>query len=221
MTRLALPSPVRTFLLSEQLWWLLPTPTTVYLNRERVHQPSSVPALPATAWSRRERHTLLASSEERLRNIEGKGPGLATVSAVIVGAVLLAITGGWNEGALPARILLTLAAFYAFLSLLMPLYLVGPLARETVGLADLEAAVASEDAEEALANSAATAAMKNDLRNLRLTNLLDAARRELAYALALVVLWTLLVPVTGVLKRDSAASSQQQTRSGQGETPAK
>jgi hypothetical protein len=81
--------------------------------------------------------------------------------------------------------------------------------------------VASEDAEEALANSAATAAMKNDLRNLRLTNLLDAARRELAYALALVVLWTLLVPVTGVLKRDSAASSQQQTRSGQGETPAK
>jgi hypothetical protein len=37
--------------------------------------------------------------------------------------------------------------------------------------------------DEFIAVRAASAAMKNDLGNLRLTNLLDAARRELGYAL--------------------------------------
>jgi hypothetical protein len=50
-----------------------------------------------TECSRRERRALLTASEERLRNIEGKGPGLATVSAVIVAVILLAIAGGWRE----------------------------------------------------------------------------------------------------------------------------
>jgi len=215
MKRRSLPSAVRGFLLSEPVWWLFPTPATWYLNSERVREPAQVPALPKTDWSRRVRHALLASSEERLRNIEAKGPGLATVSAVIVGAVLLAITGGWDESTLSARVVLGLAAFYAFLSLLMPLYLVGPLGRDTVHVKELKAAAASDDAEGTLADSAASAAMRNDLRNLRLTNLLDAARRELSYAFVLVALWVLLVPVTGALRRDSSSTLQHRSTTAQ------
>jgi hypothetical protein len=152
-------------------------------------------------WSRREQRALLNSSEERLRNIEGKGPGLATVSAVIIGALLLAITGGWHQSELPARAILVLAVVYGILSLGMPLYLVGPMRRHTVHVAEIEAAAVTDDPEQALANQAAAAAMQNDLQNLRLGNLLDAARRELAYALVLLILWGLLVPATGALRR--------------------
>lgn len=189
-------------LLSEQVWWLVPTPATLYLNHARVREAMKVPELTEGDWSRRERRALLISSEERMRNLEAKGPGLATISAVIVAAVLVCITGGWDESMTLARIILVLAAVYAVLSLLMPLYLVGPLRRDTVHTAELEAAARAKDAEEALAASAAKAAMNNDLRNLRLANLLDAARRELSYSLALLLLWVILVPGVGVLKCD-------------------
>jgi hypothetical protein len=56
--------------------------------------------------------------------------------------------------------------------------------------------------EEVPAARSADAAMQNDLQNLRLANHLHASRRELAYALMLVVLWVLLVPVTGALRGD-------------------
>jgi hypothetical protein len=161
-----------------------------------------MPSLPATEWSRRERRALLDSSEERLRSIEGKGPGLAAVSAVIVAAALVAITSGWNESTTTARIILALAAVYAASSLVMPLYLVGPLRRDTVHVAELDAAAQTDDPEEALAKGAADAAMSNDLRNLRLSNLLDAARRELSYTLLLLLLWALLVPATSVLRHN-------------------
>jgi hypothetical protein len=67
-----------------------------------------------------------------------------------------------------------------------------------VHVADLEAAAQDARPEEVLAARSADAAMQNDLQNLRLANHLDASRRELAYALVLVVLWALLVPATGV-----------------------
>jgi hypothetical protein len=85
----------------------------------------------------------------------------------------------------------------------MPLYLAGPVKRETLHVADLQDAAGDEDPEEGLADRAAQAAMRNDLRNLGLVNLLDAARRELFYTFALLLLWGLLVPATGVLRRQS------------------
>jgi hypothetical protein len=197
-----MPQPLARLLLSEPFWWLVPTPATLYLNHARVREPMKAPEFSASDWSRRERRALLTSSEERMRNLEAKGPGLATISAVIVAAVLVCITGGWDESTTLARIILVLAALYAVLSLLMPLYLVGPLRRDTVHIAELEAAAQAKDPEEALAASAAEAAMSNDLRNLRLSNLLDAARRELSYALALLVLWVVFVPGLGVLEHD-------------------
>ena len=197
-----MPEPARRLFLSATFWRLFPTLATLYLNWDRVREPMKMPSLPATDWSRRERRALLDSSEERLRSLEGKGPGLAAVSAVIVAAVLVAITSGWDESTAPAHVILALAAVYAASSLVMPLYLVGPLGRDTVHVAELDAAAQTDDPEEALAKGAADAAMSNDLRNLRLSNLLDAARRELSYTLLLLLLWTLLVPATSVLRHN-------------------
>jgi hypothetical protein len=196
---------VHALLLSEPVWRLFPTLGTLYLNRHRVREPVRLPDLPQNEWSRSQRHDLLTFSEERMRNIEAKGPGLATVSAVIVAAVLLAIIGGWDESTGVARAILVLTALYTAFSLLMPMYLVGPLKRDTVHLRSIETAARADDPEEALAHFAAEGAMRNDLRNLRLANLLDAARRELAYALALLLLWVVLVPVTGLMRKDDTA----------------
>lgn len=203
MTSPSVPAWLDRVLLSEPVWWVLPTPTTYYLNRVRVTTPTDMPDLPAADWARQERHNLLSGSQDRLASIEGKGPGLATVSAVIVGAVVLALASGWQESMWPGRLLLVLAAVYGGFSLLMPLYLVGPIKRETLDSADLQDAGGDEDPEERLADRAAQAAMRNDLRNLRLANLLDAARRELLYTFALLLLWGMLVPATGVLRREA------------------
>ena len=90
---------------------MLPTPAIVYLNRARVTTPVEIPAMPKSEWSQRERRALLDRSEDRLRNIEGKGPGLAAVTAVVAAAVLLALTG-WGESDWPARALLVVATLY-------------------------------------------------------------------------------------------------------------
>ena len=204
MKRLALAGVARRMLLSATFWRVLPTPATLYLNWARVREPVTPPSLPVAEWTHRERRALLDRSEDRLRSLESKGPGLAAVSAVIVAAVLIAITTGWTESTALARLILVLAALYTVLSLLMPLYLVGPLKRDTVHVAELVAAAQASDPEESLSRSAVEAAMRNDLRNLRLSNLLDAARRELGYALVLLLLWALLVPVSGVLRHEQS-----------------
>jgi hypothetical protein len=203
MTKPSVRDRLDRVLLSEAMSWILPTPATYYFNRVRLKKPMDMPDLPAGDWSRQQRRNLLSGSEDRLRNIEGKGPGLATVSAVIVGAVVLALASGWHESTWLGRLLLVLAAMCGGLSLLMPLYLVGPIERDTLHVADLQDVAGDEDPEEGLADRAARAAMRNDLRNLGLVNLLDAARRELSYTFALLLLWGLLVPATGVLRRQS------------------
>jgi hypothetical protein len=200
-----LSAGIRKGLLSERLWRVLPTPAIFYLNRTRVTTPTEVPDMPDNEWSRRERRSLLSRSEDRLRNIEGKGPGLAAVTAVIAAAVLLALTG-WGESEWPAKVLLALAVFYVALSLCTPLYLVGPLTRHTVTVEDLEDAAGDQRPHELLAARSAEQAMQNDLQNFRLANHLDASRRELAYALALVIVWALLVPVSTILRTDSPTS---------------
>lgn len=205
MRRPEIPRVIHRALLSQKFWWILPTPAIFYLNRARLRKPAEMPTLPLGDWSRRERRMLLTASEDRLRNLEGKGPGLATITAIVVAAVLVAFTTGWNESTTPARVILVFASIYALLSLLMPIYLVGPLRRDTVHLAELGAAAVADDPEEAIAQSAADAAMNNDLRNLRVANHLDAARRELYYALALFLVWVLLVPATGLLRQAAGA----------------
>jgi hypothetical protein len=197
-----LSAGVRKVLLSERLWRVLPTPAIFYLNRTKVTTPAEVPAMPDEEWSRRERRSLLSRSEERLRNIEGKGPGIAAVTAVIAAAVLLALTG-WGESEWPAKVLLALAVFYVALSLCTPLYLVGPLTRHTVTVEDLKDAADDPRPQELLSARSAEQAMQNDLQNVRLANHLDASRRELSYALVLVIVWALLVPVSTVLRMDS------------------
>ena len=192
----------RRVLLSETLWLIFPTVGAFVLNRLCLREPRRPPALPSSDWSRRERHALLTNSEERRRNLEGKGPGLATVSAIVVAAVLIAMTEGWNASHPAGRTVLVIAAVYAGFSLFTPIYLVGPQKRDVVDIRDLERAARAPAPEDSVATRAAMAAMQNDLRNLHLANLLDAARRELSYALGFLLLWVVLVPVTGALRHD-------------------
>lgn len=202
---------VQALLLSAFAWRMLPTPAIFYLNRKRVREAAPVPQLPATEWSRHERRSLLDRSEHRLQNIEGKGPGLAAVTAVVAAAVLLALSG-WGRSDGVAKALLVLATLYVALSLCTPLYLVGPLTRNTLTAEDLADVAENDSAEEFLAVKSADLAAANDLQNIRLANHLDASRRELAYALAIIIVWALLVPVSGVLRRDafSVASEARQ-----------
>jgi hypothetical protein len=198
----------RAALLSRVAEWAMPTPSTVFFNHVEMPPASPSPPLPNTDWSRRERHLQLARSEERLRTIETKGPGLVTVTAVIAGAAVLALDAGWDTSTWVGRALLVGAAFYAVASLCMPLYLVGPQRRHTIDDRELLAAADSPDPEEHLAADAAEAAAQNNRRNIMLTNLQSAARKETVYALALVVIWALLAPATGVVQRRSESVSR-------------
>lgn len=197
-----LPPKLRRGLLSEPFWWALPTVGAFLLNRLELRERRPA-ALPSSDWSRRERRALLANSEERRRNLEGKGPGLATVSAIIVAAVVIAITDGWSTSHVAARVILVAAATYAVFSLLTPIYLVGPQPRHVVDSPDLERAARAPSPDEYIAGRAVLAAMKNDLGNLRLANLLDAARRELSYSLVLLLIWIVFVPISGALEIDN------------------
>lgn len=182
-------SRLERLLLSSTFWYVLPTPATYLLNRKRLIAPAEIGAMPATNWSQRERRGLLERSEARLQNIEGKGPGVAAVTAVVVAGVLIALTDGWNGASCLAKAFLVLAAFYTALSLPTAIYLVGPLKRHVIDVADLEEAASDANPEERLAAVSADAAIRNDLQNMRLANHLDAARRELAYALGFLSCW--------------------------------
>lgn len=113
---------------------------------------------------------------------------------------MLAVASGWHESKVPARIVLVAAAVYTSLSLVVPLYLVGPVKRFVLTKLDLTVAAQADSPEQKLAERAANAAMANDLQNQRISNLLDAARRELIYAGIALLLWVVLVPLTGLLK---------------------
>jgi hypothetical protein len=200
--RIRIPAGTQSVLLSEGVWIMFPTAATWYLNRQRVREPRTMPSVPPAGWTRSARKTLLSDSEGRLRNLEAKGPGLATITAVVVAGVIAAIVTGWSASDGLGRAVLALAAFYVFLSLLVPLKLVGPLRRNVIDVDDILDASDAREPEEALAERAAEAAMATDVENLRVGNLLDAARRELFYVVALLAAWLLLVPATGLLKHD-------------------
>lgn len=188
-------------LLSDLLWKLLPTPAAYLFNRVRMREPATMPSLPDDDWALMERRALLVDSHERRASLEGKGPGLATVTAVVVAGSVLAIVGGWHESTLIAKIILVIAGVYTGLSLLTPLYLVGPVKRSVITTVDLTAAAKEIRPEQAMAHRAADAAMATDFENQRIANLLDAARRELAYSMIALLVWVVLVPVAGILER--------------------
>jgi hypothetical protein len=178
--------------------YLVPTLSTLYVNRRHV-KPPSVPQLPAASWSRRERREMLCRSVDRLRSIEGKGPALATISAIFAGAVLLALATQWGESNVAGKALLVVATGYTVASLVTPIYLIGQQRRYQLdGL--LESAAAEADPEEWLAQQAAELWARNSERITKLGNLQDAARGELTLGFAVLIAWSLLVPVSGALE---------------------
>jgi len=193
--------PVRRVMLSAVAEWLLPTPSTFYFNAVKMPPPPESPELPDADWVRKESHALLDRSEARRRAIETKGPGLATISAIFVAGVLVALANGWDRSTWPGRALLAAAIFYALVSLLVPIYLVGPLRRQTIRSSELAEAAEHGDPERFLAEKALAGAAINDHDNLSLTNLQDAARKEVWFVWLLLVSWLILVPLTGVAER--------------------
>jgi hypothetical protein len=191
------------------LRFVLPTATTLYFNHHHLRAELKTAALPDEVWAHREASGLLSRSEDRLRSLEAKGPGLATVAAVVAAGVVAAIIEGGGDATLVGKILLGISVWYAIWSLSIPIYLVGPQARETIDLNHVVAAAQKDSPEQYLAERAQKAAQRNVRRGQRIGNLQDGARNELGAALAVLVLWLLLGPATGVLERDSARAKPQ------------
>jgi hypothetical protein len=202
--------PVRWVMLGRIAAWMLPTPSTFYFNAVVMPPPPKPVDLPDADWTRRESHALLDRSEDRRRTIETKGPGLATVSAILVAGVLVALSSGWEQSTWPARLLLGGATFYALISLLVPIHLVGPLRRQAIRSVELTEAANQSNPETFLALKARAGAAINDHDNLVLTNLQGAARKEAWFVWALLVSWALLVPLTGIGERTEAAAATDQ-----------
>lgn len=200
--------PWQRAILWPKLRFIFPTLAALYLNRVYLSHELKAPKLDSTPWAREQARLLLGRSEERLRGIEAKGPGLATVCAVIAAAVIAALLEGWDDATLLGRVLLGLASWYAAFSLLTPIYLVGPQPRHTVDAARVGVASMMPSPEDYIAREEVVASQHNVRRNQRLGNLQDAARNELGAAIAVLVVWALLGPVTGLLVRDQPAEER-------------
>ncbi len=154
------------------------------------------PRVRYAAWTADELDRLLDQSHDRLRSIEGKGPGLATVSAVVGATLGLAISDTWQCATLIQRALLVAATGYTFVSLLSPILVVGSVRRNTLTLNAL-AELSRENVGVVRAfDVKAQAIAKNDWRVGRLANLQSACASDLRNALILIAVWgvTLLLP---------------------------
>jgi hypothetical protein len=171
---------------------LLALPLAVYTNRRYLTGPAIAPPdLPESTWALTEQQRLLDRSEQRLQSIEGKGPGLATVGAVVAAAIGVAISLRWGEASTLERILLAGAGAYAVMSLAAPIKLVGPIERSTITAAQLADVAADPNPEVTIARECAQAAADNDRSTLRLSNLQAASRNDLVAATALFVVWAI------------------------------
>lgn len=197
------------------LRFVLPTVTTLYFNHHHLRGELKTAKLPDEKWAQQQASGLLSRSEDRLRSLEAKGPGLATVAAVVAAGVVAAIIEGGSDATLLGKVLLGLGVWYAICSLLVPMHLVGPQPRETIDLDDVVAAAEKDSPEQYLAVREQEAAQGNVRRAQRIANLQDAARNELIAALAVLILWLLLGPTTGALERDEGRSKQQPPPQGQ------
>jgi hypothetical protein len=185
--------------------YALPTATTLFFNRHRLKGELKTVDLPAVPWAQKEAHELLTRSDERLRSLETKGPGLATVAAIVAAGVVAATVESGGDSTLYGTLLLGIAAWYSIWSLVVPIYLVGPQARATIDLNQLAFAAGTDDPEQYLAVQAQRAAQSNVRRTQRIANLQNAARVELSVALGALSLWLLLGPALGLLERDAPA----------------
>ena len=191
---------------STAFWqYVAPTTTALYVNKRYVVDPATPSGLPDASWVHAQVHGLLARSEDRLRSIEAKGPGLAAVSAIIAAAVLVALSNGWGRSDDLGRALLVVAAIYSIFSLITPIYLVGPQRRAQLWTGDLEDASREKSPEDWLAKREAEAAMSNAGKVIKLSNLQAAARNDLVWSVAALLLWVLLVPASGVLRHHHEA----------------
>src|SRR5688572_28819769 len=115
--------PLRTW------WWrwlwragtrIAPLAVAIYVNRSRRYlgrEPDPMPQLSDQAWLWRHQEALLDQSEQRLRGIEAKGPGLATTSAIFAAGVGIAIAEAWSRQTVVGQVLLIASAAYVALSL--------------------------------------------------------------------------------------------------------
>src|SRR3954454_22337121 len=86
------------------LRFILPTATTLYFNHHYLRGELETAKLPDRAWAQREANGLLSRSEDRLRGLEAKGPGLATVAAVVAAGVVAAIIEGGDDATLLGKV---------------------------------------------------------------------------------------------------------------------
>lgn len=169
---------------------LLALPLAVHTNRRFLAGPAAAPPeLPESSWALAEQQRLLDRSEQRLQSIEGKGPGLATVGAVVAAAIAVAISLTWDDAGTLQRVLLAAAGAYALMSLAAPIKLVGPIERSTITAAQLAEISDEAHPEARLARECAQAAADNDRSTLRLSNLQAASRNDLVAATVLFVAW--------------------------------
>lgn len=169
---------------------LSPLPVALYTNhRYLAGDPPVPPELPTTPWAIAEQQRLLERSEERLQSIEAKGPGLATVSAIVIAAIALAVSLEWESATTLQRVLLFGAGAYGAMSLVAPITLVGPIARSTVTIDQLATAADDPAPEASLARACSEAAAAIDRSVIRLGNLQAASRNDLAAAMVLLLAW--------------------------------
>jgi hypothetical protein len=152
-----------------------------------------VPAVASAGeWVDREAAAILERSEQRLQSIEGKGPGLATVSAIVAGAAALTISVVWSQSPSGARAILVASALYSAMSLWAPILLVGPVPRHTLTGLTLAEAAAADDPRRYLTAKKLEAAARNDRTVLILSNHQAASRNDARNALVLFLLWAFL-----------------------------
>jgi hypothetical protein len=177
---------------------LLPLPLVLYTNRHYLAGKAPAPPdMPDVEWSFSEQQRLLERSDARLQNLEAKGPGLATVCAVVAAANAVAISLTWEEAEWFARVLLATSAVYALMSLAAPIALVGPIDRSTITSEQLGELTQTPAPQSAVARQYAQAAADNDRSTLRLSNLQAASRSDLTLATLLFAMW-MLVALLGI-----------------------
>jgi hypothetical protein len=179
---------------------VLPLPVALYANLRYLRGTAPTEAaLPAGEWVPEEGGGLLDRSEDRLQSLEGKGPGLATVCAIVAAAIAVAISLDWTGTTTVAKAILVAAGACSFMSLWAPIVLVGPVARATVTSATLREAEKQTEPTVFLANQKAQAAADNDRSTQRLSNLQAASRNDVRNAIILFGVWAILT-LAGVAK---------------------
>lgn len=172
---------------------LVPLPLALYVNSRWLRGPAPTPpTLPNSPWAFAEQQRLLERSEERLSNIESKGPGLAAAGAVVAGAVGVAISLTWKDAGTLERFVSMTSAAYVGMSLAAPIALVGPIPRSTITSSQLEVIARDQAPEARLAECCAQAAAENDLTTQRLSNLQAASRNDLVIAASLFAVWAVV-----------------------------